>query len=297
MWAQWTVFCSVAGVVYSILSFALRERLAVRHRADLFAGVSPERSLSTFASAWSGLTKSVMGLVDRLTPRRIAGRTESLARSAGVRGAVSLRRAVAARSALLLAGLLAAVLLCVSHPSIVSFEASVCTLVAVIAGPNIYWQRRARQAQHRIRRELPALLDMLTISVEAGLGFDQALARTVRDLDTPLGAEMRQVLQEMRLGKTRREALRDSAQRVPVDDFQAWIHALVQADKLGMGIGQVLRVQADEARRKMRQTAEERAMKAPVKILFPLVLFLFPGLFIIILGPAMLRILHALSGL
>jgi tight adherence protein C len=297
MWAQWTMFFGVAGIVYSLLSFALRERLAIRHRADLLAGVSPERSLSTFASVWSGLTKSVLSLADRLTPRKFAGRTEMLARSAGVRGASALRRAVAVRSALLLAGLLMAVLLCVTHPSIVSFETSVCALAGAVAGPNIYWQRRARHAQHCIRRELPALLDMLTISVEAGLGFDQALARTVRDLDTPLGAEMRQVLQEMQLGKTRREALRDSAQRVHVEDFQTWIHALVQADRLGMGIGQVLRVQADEARRKMRQQAEERAMKAPVKILFPLVLFLFPGLFIIILGPAMIRILHALSGL
>lgn len=296
MWAELAVFGGVTGIVYSLLSFALRERLAVWHRADLLAGGSPERSLSTFASVWSGFARGFLGMVDRLTPRGFARRTETLVKGAGVRGPQAVRRAVAVRSALLVASLLTAVLLCAAHPSIVSFETSICVLVGAIAGPNIYWQRRAKRAQHLIRRGLPALLDMLTISVEAGLGFDQALSRTVRDLYTPLGAEMRQVLQEMSLGKTRRDALRDSAQRVQVDDFQTWIHALVQADRLGMGIGQVLRVQADEARRKLRQQAEERAMKAPVKILFPLVLFLFPGLFMIILGPAMIRILHALSG-
>ena len=149
---------------------------------------------------------------------------------------------------------------------------------------------KAAARQHALQRSLPDTLDLITVSVEAGLGLDAALSKVVEKTRGPLRVEFGRVLQEITLGKMRRAALRDMAARCDVPDLNSLVGAIVQADQMGLGIAEVLRAQADEIRIKRRQRAEETAMKAPVKMLFPLIMCIFPAMMTVLLGPAIYRI-------
>ena len=150
--------------------------------------------------------------------------------------------------------------------------------------------KKAKARQQTIEYALPDILDQLTIIVEAGLGFEGAFQRVIESNDTPLVHEFARVLRSIRLGMSRNEAMNQLLERTDVVQLRMFVRALNQADRSGIPIGQVFRVQADEAREKRRQRAEEKAMQLPVKLLFPLVLFILPSLFIAILGPAVVRV-------
>jgi tight adherence protein C len=150
----------------------------------------------------------------------------------------------------------------------------------------------ARGRQLAISNALPDTLDQLTICVEAGLGFDSALAQVVRNVPGPLSEEIARMLREMQLGVSRAEALRHLAQRAKVEELDGFVLAMVQADIFGVSIANVLRAQSRELRSKRRQRAEELAQKIPVKLLFPMIFLVLPALFIIVLGPGALKIYH-----
>ena len=154
------------------------------------------------------------------------------------------------------------------------------------------WILRSKSGnrQKAMQRALPDALDLLSITVEAGLGFDSAVARVARQAGGPLGEELHRVLQEMQIGKSRADALRDLADRTTIPELKSFVLAMVQADIFGISIAKVLQVQAREMRIKRRQRAEEQAQKVPVKIVFPLILCIFPSLFIVLLGPAIITI-------
>ncbi|MFI6101310.1 type II secretion system F family protein [Lentzea sp. NPDC051213] len=154
-----------------------------------------------------------------------------------------------------------------------------------------------QKRQEKIRRALPDALDMLTVCVEAGLGFDAALAQVARNTAGPLAQECARVLQEMQIGKSRNQALRALTERTTVTELRAFVSALAQAGELGVPIAQVLREQAREMRVRRRQRAEELAQKVPVKILFPLVACLFPAMFVVIIGPGAISIARVLMNL
>jgi len=158
-------------------------------------------------------------------------------------------------------------------------------------GPEFWLGRRVRGRAEAMVLQLPDALDLLTISVEAGLGFDAALAKVVEKMDGPLVAEFRQALAEIRMGRTRREALRDVANRADSQPINNFIGAIVQAEQLGVPIAKVLQIQSNQLRILRRQRAEEAAAKAPVKMLFPMVGCIFPTIFIVILGPAVITVM------
>jgi tight adherence protein C len=163
--------------------------------------------------------------------------------------------------------------------------------------PDIFVSRRGRKRQEQIQLEMPDTLDQLTMSVEAGLGFEAALTRAARAGDGPFAQEIHRTLREIQLGISRPQALQNLADRTDVPDLDSFVLAVVQSEKYGIGIGQVLRVQSDELREKRRQRAEERALKIPVKIIFPLAFCIFPAIFIILLGPVGIRIFTTLGSL
>jgi tight adherence protein C len=153
---------------------------------------------------------------------------------------------------------------------------------------------KARTRKAEIMKELPDILDLLTVSVEAGLGFDAALVKVIDKMGGVLPFELRTVIQEIRMGKARREALWDVGERLAVEDVKLFTSSINQADMLGISIGNVLRNQSNQARIRRRQRVEEQAMKAPVKMLFPLIFFIFPSIFIVLLGPAAIQIFNTL---
>jgi tight adherence protein C len=170
-------------------------------------------------------------------------------------------------------------------------------LFAVVGfkGPDIVLNSRIRSRRDAVRGALPDALDLLAVSVEAGLGFDGAITKLTDHMSGPLVEEFGLVLSEVRMGESRQTALRSMSERVGAPELSAFVRALVQADQLGISLGRILRVQAADSRLRRQAAAEEKAMKAPIKMLFPTVLFIFPSMFVVVLGPALLNIMSVLK--
>ena len=163
-------------------------------------------------------------------------------------------------------------------------------------GPEAILNRRIDERRKEMEKSLPDLIDLLVISVEAGLGFEAAMGRVTQAVPGELSREFTRTLQETRVGVSRHKALRALAERTDVDDLNAFVLALIQADQFGVSIARMLRVQADEMRIRRRQRAQEKAFAAPVKLVFPLVLCIFPSMFVVLLGPAAINIATVFGG-
>jgi len=163
--------------------------------------------------------------------------------------------------------------------------------------PGMWLGRQIKTRKHNILKALPDALDLLTISVEAGLAFDLALTRVADKWDNELSKEFKRALTDTRLGRSRRDALKDMAQRTGVEDVQTFVAAIIQAEQLGVSIGKILRIQSDQMRIRRRQRAEEAAHKAPILMLIPMAFLIFPSLFVVILGPAVPKLMTSLGGL
>jgi tight adherence protein C len=161
---------------------------------------------------------------------------------------------------------------------------------AGFAFPGIYVSMKARGRREQIRAELPDALDLLAVSVEAGLGFDGAVDKLTDNLEGSLADEFALTLGEMRIGESRHDALKKLAVRVDTPEVAAFSRAIIQADQLGISLGRILKVQAADSRNRRQMAAEEKAMKAPIKMMFPTVLFIFPAMFLVVLGPAVLSL-------
>ncbi|MEW6182305.1 MAG: type II secretion system F family protein [Bacillota bacterium] len=162
--------------------------------------------------------------------------------------------------------------------------------------PDFYVKQRVQARQKSVRDALPDTLDLLTVSIEAGLGLDGAILKVVEKTKGVLSDEFRRVLQEVKVGKPRREALRAMAIRLDLDDLSTFIGAVLMAEQMGVQLSNVMKLQSQEMRTRRRQRAQEAAMKAPVKMLFPLVMFIFPATFIILLGPAVIKLAKVFGG-
>jgi tight adherence protein C len=181
------------------------------------------------------------------------------------------------------------------HASMVRLIVVIGATVVGFFAPNLYLYQKAHERAERLQRDLPDAIDLLTISVESGLGFDAAVQQVAKNTDGPLAEEFSRVLREMQIGQGRADALRALGERTNVGDVRTFVGAMVQADSFGIPIAQVLRVQSAEIRVKRRQRAEEKAQQVPVKITIPLIFCILPTLFIAVMGTAVLSILDSFS--
>lgn len=288
---------AVGLVLFAILSQAEEKsvvRASLRQLEDYEVESVRERELLTplkdraVAPIVSGLT----GLARRFTPKGYVDQAKAKLVSAGTGDQDSLDRFLAIRVICAVAAPIAAFLAFTYSPvgGLGRLVLTAAVGAVLFIGPDSMLTRKVEARQYEIRRKLPDVMDLLVISVEAGLGFEQALDRTVAAVPGPLTDEFSRMLGEVRAGATRADALRAMDHRTNVPEIRSFVLAILQADTFGVSIGRVLRAQADEMRIKRRQLAQERAAKAPVKMLIPMVFCIFPALFVVVLGPAAINI-------
>ncbi|RCK69533.1 type II secretion system F family protein [Desertihabitans brevis] len=234
-------------------------------------------------------------LARRLTPAAAVARLDRLLSQAGHPPAWPLGRVVAAKIVLPVVLGSLGLLYVTAQPTALSMGLALLVTVVAYFVPDLLLQSRAQERNQQITLELADTLDQMTIAVEAGLGFEAAMARAGRNGKGPLAEELVRTLQDVQMGRSRREAYEALAARTDTPDLRRFIRAVLQADAYGIAISDVLRTQAAQMRLKRRQRAEEQAMRIPVKVLFPLMLCILPVLFIVLLGPAAMDIMAAFS--
>ena len=244
------------------------------------------------------LLARTQGLGRRMTPADANDRIREKLEQAGNPDGWTIERVMAGKVVGFALGLVASLVfsLLLDFSFVLSLVVVMGMSLAGYMGPNLYLYQKAHDRAELLQRALPDAIDLLTISVESGLGFDAAVAQVARNTEGPLSEEFARMLQEMQIGRGRSEALRSMGDRCHVPDVRSFVSAMTQADAFGIPVGQVLRVQSSEIRVKRRQWAEEAAQKVPVKILVPLIFCILPCLFIAVIGPAGIAIKNSFSG-
>lgn len=293
----------LAGVIGAIVlgAVALAGSMddKVASEPELLDGVSVNTRKNELASpfrdrALGPLLKTFTGLGRRYTPGGYVDGVRQKFQSMGEGGSEAVDRFLAMRVVTVVAVpfLWAAVIYVLPLKGLMRTSVLALGTLVLLLGPDATINRKVDERKREVQRKLPEILDLLVISVEAGLGFEQALDRTVQAVPGPLSEEFNRMLGETRAGSTRADAMRAMEARVNVQELRSFVLAILQADTFGVSIGRVLRAQADEMRIKRRQLAQERAMKAPVKMLVPMVFCIFPALFVVTLGPAVIQIMN-----
>jgi tight adherence protein C len=232
----------------------------------------------------------------RLSPRTSVEAIGTRLVAAGLTGRLSPSGFLAIKGGSVVVGaLLGLALGAALSPALVLILAPMFGVLGLI-GPEWVLSAKIRSRRESIRGDLPDALDLLAVSVEAGLGFDGAVTKLTEHMSGPLVDEFALTLNEIRVGEARPVALRKLAERVGAPELSNFVRAVIQADQLGISLGRILRVQAADTRHRRQAAAEEKAMKAPIKMMFPTVLLIFPAMFIVILGPAMLNLLKVFKG-
>lgn len=278
----------IAYLAWALIVADRRSRIIIQ--SNLSKGIDGGSSAVT-ASRVPDIEK----LARQLIPRGYEARIDKLLALAGRPASMPLARVLVAKPALtfVVAFLMLLLLSRYWSPQMVLLAVFATTLAYFV--PDLLIYSRGQERQRLIQVELPNTLDQMLISVEAGLGFESAMARAGQNGKGPLAEELIRTLQDIQVGRTRRDAYLALAERSNVQDLRSFVRAVVQADAYGIAIAKVLKAQAREMRVKRRQRAEYKAMKLPVLVLFPLLLFIFPVIFIVILGPAVIKVIEAFS--
>jgi tight adherence protein C len=293
-----TVFVSSFMILYAILGIVHSKKNAVQGRLEKIAKDNPaerdnELNQPLLARVVRPALDSISETVLKITPKELIAKMEKRVVMAGSPYNLGIKDWINVQVVIVI--LIPAATIAIGYYKSFELKNMIFTVFLEMGFglvlPNFFLSKKAKERQKKITQSLPDVLDILTVSVEAGLGFDSALAKVIDKMPGPLAAEFDNVLQEMKVGKQKRDALKGMADRLGVQDLTTFIGSVVQADQLGVSIGNVLRIQSEQMRQKRRQRAQEKAMKAPVKMLIPMVLFIFPTIFAVLLGPVALKML------
>ena len=283
------IIIPISGMVWSFISVDRGGLAAVR--SNLGRGTPwVEKSAPAAGS------RGTAGLGVRLTPKGYAGWLDKLLAKAGRPVNMPLERLLIAKPALALVAAFFSMLIATKSPSGNVLLFAIFLPVLAYFVPDILIHGRGAERQKAIEMELPNTLDQMLISVEAGLGFELAMARAGHHGKGPLAEELVRTLQDMQVGRSRKDAYLAMAARADVPDLRSFVRSVVQADSYGIALAGVLRTQAKQMRVKRRQRAEEKAMKLPVKVLFPLMFCILPVLFVVIIGPGIISVMQNMMG-
>jgi tight adherence protein C len=257
-----------------------------RTRRSLEAAAAPfqQRSLQP-------LKERIARLVLRLNPKVTQEQVAFRLLAAGLNRRITPTGFLAGKAVLAIGGLLFGIVVGSGKNGFLAVVFGLMFGAIGFIAPDMYVNGKAKSRRELIRGDLPDALDLLAVSVEAGLGFDAAIAKVTEKMKGALSDEFSLTLNEIRIGESRTEALKKLAERANTPEVTAFTRSIIQADQFGISLGRILRVQATDSRLRRQAAAEERAMKAPIKMLFPTVLFIFPSMFLVTLGPAFLQIL------
>jgi tight adherence protein C len=288
------IVCLGSAVFFfgEVVTAPMRERRSLLSRAAHYGQmrVMHGRELPRFRErALAPIVSKLARLMLRVNPKGSLDVVSAKLAAAGMRR-TSPAAVLAMKAGFGLGGLVFGLVLMSSTTAQTGFLFMIVLTVVGFFGPSYFLTLKARRRQDAVSAALPDALDLLAVSVEAGLGFDGAISKLTEHMEGPLIDEFQLALGEMRVGEGRPEALKRMAERVPAPEMASFVRAIVQADQLGISLGRLLRVQATDTRLKRQALAEEKAMKAPIKMLFPLVVFIFPAMFIVILGPAFINL-------
>jgi tight adherence protein C len=289
-------FSCLAGAVFLIGEVATlpsRERERSMRRASNYGFIrlaSPLDAKKFRERAMEPMRDSLARWVLKVNPRTSMESISLKLLGAGLGRRMTPTSFLAAKGVLTGGGVLVGVMISSMAGSATGLFLTVALAAAGFFAPDYFLNLKARGRRERIRADLPDALDLLAVSVEAGLGFDGAIAKITEHMEGPLADEFSLTLGEMRIGESRQDALKRMADRVDARELSSFTRAIIQADQLGTSLGRILRVQAADSRMRRQAAAEEKAMKAPIKMLFPTVLFIFPSIFLVILGPAFMNL-------
>ena len=287
----------LAGAVYlagEVITYPARERHQALRRASTyghrrFQAASPDRmrfNERVLAPAAARLARLALRVNPRVTVESVALKLLG----AGMGRTMTPTVFLAGKAVLGGVGALFGFLIGLSFSPVAALFLAGLLAAGGFTVPGVFVSGKARRRREEIRSELPDALDLLAVSVEAGLGFDGAVAKLTEHMEGSLAEEFSLTLGQMRIGESRSDALKKLAERVDSPEVGTFTRAIIQADQLGISLGRILRLQANDTRLKRQAAAEEKAMKAPVKMLFPTVMFIFPAMFLVILGPALIAI-------
>ena len=290
------VLC-LAGAAYLVgeaVTLPARERRSSVGRAATYGKTRAplgERQLPFKQRVLSPMGERLAGFTLKLHPKTTIDGVSTRLLAAGLGRTISPTTFLALKSTFAIGGLVLGAL----FGGAVAGAGGVFLLAIAAAGlgfiaPDFVVSSKARSRRDRIRAELPDALDLMAVSVEAGMGFDGAISKLTEHMHGPLADEFGLTLGEIRIGESRQDALKKLADRTDTPELSSFVRSIIQADQLGISLGRILRVQATDSRLKRQAAAEEKAMKAPIKMLFPTVLFIFPAMFLVILGPAFLNL-------
>ena len=293
------IFLSL-GLLFTLFVTVLYwKRLNVKHRLEMLDGVvgnqetiiDDRKKLSFEKRVIEPLRKKIAETTKKITPKGTMLRIEEKLKAADHPFHMGVTSWLALRTVFLLAFPAIYYLFFMKNVETILMKITVFLLV-LLAGdmlPIYLLNNRIKERKIKMTQQFPDILDLLTVSVEAGLSFDGAMEKVASRGTNEMTKEFGKAVKEIAIGKTRRQALTDMSARCELPDLQVFISSIIQAEQMGVSIGKILRIQADNIRVKRRQRAQETALKAPVKMLFPLIFFIFPSLFIVLLGPAMIK--------
>ena len=294
-------FATVSFFMVVLLSIFFKNKLHIQKRIKEFVHTDVKAESVLEGSFADRIVKPVFGkansFLDRITPKHYYNQMEKRIREAGSPKGINVGVIVFFQICFTCASAAAAVILWVGTDAPLQKVLIIfCSLIGIInIFPKYYLKHKIVQRQKEIERSLPDILDLLTVSIEAGLSFDGAVAKLVEKMSGVLVEEFSKVLKEMRVGVSKRDAFKSLVERVPAPSLVTFVGSIIQADQLGVSIGNVLRIQSSQVRQKRRQKTQENAMKAPIKMLLPMIIFIMPTIFIVLLGPVLIKVMQAFA--